>query len=263
MLHSPSTRRERILGFGPEGSGKSSAWTYIAEWIYRTKAHAKVWVIDTDLGWDAMRPEDGHLDPIVEAFPIHEWADYRPAIHKIRGQAGKDDWFVVDLADEPWEAAQKYYFEQAYGQDIDEFFLQAKINDTSVGGDYGSNWTIIKKLYNGVMGGIPSFRGHVYCATTADVVRKTEEGKKKAAWDDDAETVETYGRIGYKPNGNKRLAHMFHTVLYFAKTPSGYRVTTTKERTAPGQANRSYLAGQIVKPDFVTTYLMGVAGWKP
>lgn len=252
MLHPPSSRRERILGYGVAGAGKSSGWRSVAEWLYKTKGDGHVYVIDTDCGWDADRPEDGHLDGIVTPFPIHHWDDYKPAIHKIMENGTAKDWFVVDRGDVVWEAAQEGWSEKTQGKDIDEFFLMHQINDTSPSGDYGSNWVQIKRMYRSVMNPITRFPGHVFVVASAEPVKE-----KQGQFGDDATVVAKYKRIGYKPSGEKKLAHLFHTELYFGEAPSGWVISTAKDR------QREKVSGKKVTPDFVMAYLMGVAGWKP
>lgn len=258
-LHPPGPRRERILAYGQSGAGKSNGWVAIAEWIARTKADAKVYAIDTDLAWDAMRPVDGHLDSVVIATPIYEWDDYKPAIHRVQQSSRPQDWFVIDLVDKVWDESQEGYVNKVFGVDIDEFYLKAKMaNDAAmIGGDYGTNWTHVKKMYQSVVGMIPRFQGHVYCAATATSVKKPDEGAKRTAFHDDVEVVEKYGKFGWKPSGEKKLAHLFHTEVLFSETPSGYKLSVVKDR------QRERITGVNVSPDFVTAYLMKVAGWKP
>lgn len=258
-LHPPTPRRERILAYGQPGAGKSTTWVQIAEWYYKTKVAAKVWVVDTDICWEAMRPEDGHLDQIVEAFPIYEWSDYKPAIQKIRENAKPDDWFSIDRGDTVWDAAQEGWSQAVEGKDIDEFFLMHQQRGTNPGGDFGTNWVQIKRMYNGVIGLVQRFKGHVIVCASASEVRE-----KKGQFGDDAEVYNKYAKIGWKPNGQDKLAHLFHTELFLADTPSGYRMTTAKERKAPsGGHQRQYVKGKPVTPDFVMAYLIQEAGWKP
>lgn len=252
MIHAPGPRRERILVYGQEGSGKSFVWLMIAEWIYKTKSKAKVWLVDTDRSWDAMRPIDGHLDDIVRIFDIHEWSDYGPAIKTIRTNGAPDDWFSIDLVDNVWDDSQQGYTEAVFGQDLGAFYLEQRVKDLPVGGDYGTNWQHIKKMYRDVTGLITRFPGHVICCATAAQVTP-----KKGNFGDDPDVVEKYGRVGWKPNGEKKIGHLFHTVIYMADAPSGYLMTSTKDR------QRERFNGKKVTPDFVVSYLIGVAGWKP
>jgi hypothetical protein len=258
MLHPPTTRRERILAYGAPGAGKSSIWLAIAEWIYKSKSDSRVWVVDTDMAWDAMRPDDGHLDSIVEAFPIYSYDEYRPAINKIKENASSADWFVIDRADVLWEAAQEGWSAAVEGKDIDEFFLMHQAQGTSPGGDYGANWVQIKRMYRAMgVDLITRFRGHVLCVAAAEQARE-----KKGQFGDDADVFAKYSNIGYKPAGEKKLAHLFHTEIYMVESPSGYRMSTLKERRAWSSSGRDVMRGQKVTPDFVMAYLIGIAGWQ-
>ena len=263
LIHAGSSRRERLLAFGISGAGKSTIWLAIAEWIHKTGSNAKVYVIDTDNAWEAMRPEDGHLDEVVVPFGIHKWGDYKPAVKKIReagANAGHmDNWFVLDRADVIWDAAQEGWSQAVEGEDIDEFFLRHQVNQTAAGGDYGSNWVQIKRMYRGAgIDMITSFPGHVLACASSDEVRE-----KKGQFGDDADVVAKYKHIGQKPSGQSKLAHLFHTELYLVESPSGYRMTTAKERKPFTDQGREYMKGKLVTPDFVVAYLVGVAGWKP
>lgn len=257
-LHPPSARRERILAYGIPGAGKSTAWLAIAEWIAKTNAESRLWVVDTDMAWEAMRPDDGHLDSIVEHFPIYEYEDYRPAVHKIRENASKDDWYVLDRGDVLWDSAQEGWSAAVEGKDIDEFFLLHRSQGTSPGGDYGSNWVQIKRMYRAMgIDLITRFRGHVLVCCAAEQVRE-----KKGQFGDDADVFAKYQSVGMKPAGEKKLAHLFHTELFLVESPSGYRMSTMKERKPFAGEGRGAVKGKPVSPDFVMSYLIGVAGWK-
>src|SRR3974390_1833081 len=102
MLHPPGRRRERILLYGASGSGKSTAWLTVAEWIHKTKSDAIVYAIDTDRTWDDMEPYAGHLDKLVTAYPGTTWDQIRDAIRRLSGLGAEDDWLVVDMASRCW-----------------------------------------------------------------------------------------------------------------------------------------------------------------
>lgn len=260
-LHPPNPRRERILGFGVGGAGKSSAWLSIAEWMHKTQAPGHLHVMDTDNAWEAMRPTDGHLDSLITAYPIFEFSDFKPAVKDIRGSGTSDDWYVIDRGDPMWDMAQEGYAQKVYGEDADEFFLRHEINETNPGGDYGKSWVQMRRMYKGAgIDLIQRFPGHVLCLCAANELRLEDQGK----FADDAEAIGKYKGIGMKPAGKKDLGLLFHTELYFVESPSGYRITTTKDRKPFGdETGRQYLKGKPVTPDFVMAYLIGVAGWRP
>jgi len=262
MLHPPSQRRERILLFGPSGAGKSTAWATIAEWIHKTHSTSQMYVMDTDNAWDAMHPFDGHLDPIVTVFDCPEWDDTREAVKKLRSiDPTRDDWLILDMADKPWSQAQEGYFSKAFGVEIDEFFVQVHGDATKLGGDWGVNWVAVNKMYSTVSTLLQSrWPGHVLACAPAKTLWKDTKADLIIAHPE-------FGKIGYIPQGQKDLPHIFHTILYMQQAPSGWKVSTAKERNPAGlslgdDGYRPYLEGEDVK-DFVKTYLMKVGGWRP
>lgn len=257
-LHPPSSRRERILAYGLPGAGKSSIWLCLAEWIHKTNAPSHIWVLDTDSAWEAMRPEDGRIDHAVTPFSLHEYGDYKEAVKKIRENGTVDDWFVVDRGDVLWDASQEAWSVAVEGKDIDEFFLLHQSRGTSPGGDYGANWVQIKRMYRGMgVDLITRFRGHVLVCCAAEEVRE-----KKGQFGDDADVYAKYKSVGLKPSGEKKLAHLFHTEIFMQESPSGYRMTTLKERKMFGGETRPYMKGKSVSPDFIMAYLIAIAEWR-
>jgi hypothetical protein len=129
---------------------------------------------------------------------------------------------------------------------------------TSPGGDFGSNWVQIKRMYRAMgVDLITRFRGHVLCVCAAEPVRE-----KKGQFGDEADVFAKYQTVGMKPSGEKKLAHLFHSELFMVESPSGYRMSTLKERKPFGGDGRKTLRGKPVTPDFVMSYLIGEAGWK-
>jgi hypothetical protein len=228
--------------------------------MHKTGAPGHVYAIDTDNAWEAMRPLDGHLDRIVSPFPIHQWDDFKPAVKTIREKGTSNDWYVLDRGDVVWDAAQEGWSQKVEGEDIDEFFLKHQMSGTNPGGDYGTNWTQIKRMYQGAgINLITRFPGHVLCCVSADLIRENA-----GQFSDDGTVIAKYHHTGMKPSGQAKLAHLFHTELYFVESPSGFKITTAKDRKPfSGEGGREYLKGKPVTPDFVLSYLIGVAGWRP
>lgn len=266
-LHIDSPRRERILLYGQEGSGKSHAWVSVAEWIKKTKSSAKVHVIDTDAAWDALRPEDGRLDDVVVAYPITEWDDY-DVVKKIRENATPDDWYVLDVVTSLWTDAQEGFFQKAFGEELDAFFMAAQIAGESPGGEWGSNWVQIRRMYQRVMGSLQRYPGNVIACAYAGEVKtpgKKRDGSSmpRTPFHDTPEIEEKYGRYGWKPLGGsskENIGHNFHTVVFMAETSKGWRMSVTKDR-----GDRDKVKGElqgVVVTDFVLSYLFK-QGWRP
>lgn len=254
MFRPTSPRRERILVFGPPGSGKSTAWQSIAEWLYKTTSPGLVHVADTDLAWEGQRPDDGHLDDAVVATTVFDYESIRDFIRKTTEEFTPGDWLVVDMIDKVWLYSQQHYFEQVFGKSLEDYWVEAKKMGINPGGEYGANWSVINKLNTAIMLSIQRYPGHVLACSPATEVRqpsRTGEGG------DDKEILHLFGRLGVKPEGQKLLSHHFHTNLYFQEVPRvGYTYTTVKERGT----GREKITGEVVS-DFARSYLIKVGGW--
>lgn len=249
-LRTEANARERILMIGSWGTGKSEAWCSIAKWLDQTKAEGQLYVLDTDNAVDRLIEGQPWADRIIP-FDLFEWDDYIKAITEARSKGKRDDWLVVDMVDKAWEEVQNFYIQEAFGKDAASFFLQWKTDNgkgSPLAGEYGANWQVINKLYSSFIGKVARFPGHVLACAPVDQVNREQEKSK--------EILDTYGRFGVKPRGQKALGHQFHTILLaLSKGKSGYAYTTIKDR------KRTELSNEDVV-DFVTSYLVKVAGWK-
>lgn len=263
-LHPPSSRRERILVFGEAGSGKSSTWVSIADWLERTRSKDKVYALDTDAAWEGMRPEDGSLDArvLVSNLDAQEFDPWRPEARRVRGLVSRDDWVVLDMAMKAWRAPQDAYWKAKQGESFADAFAAAVIADDlgELSGHHGTNWGAINKLYADFMDVVLSMPCHVLCVTGTKQLQTEREGKTVRVKAGDKE----WEGIGKKPSGQGELSHAFHTIIYCQEKKLGetWTYTTVKERGPIGRPKREYLKGEHVQ-DFVTTYLIKVAKWRP
>jgi hypothetical protein len=266
MLHPPTHRTERIGLYGDNGTGKSRTWMTIAEWIYKTKATAQMFVLDSDRAWDDAAPYDNHLDSIVTVFPCPDWDAIRTSIRKLQDvDASRDDWLVVDMMSRAWSFVRQGYFTKAFGKDIDEFFTIPTMEDRqrALSGPYGTNWQAVNALYSPLSQLISSrWPGHILCATTEKKIwTDTPEGTEIAT------AMPKMAKIGFKPEGQGDFAGQMRTLLYLQVSPSGWRYSTVKERNPIGleegdEGFRPYIDGGMMN-DFVRDYLMKIAGWRP
>lgn len=283
MLHPSTERRERICVYGPSDSGKTSCAVAIANWIARTGAPSKVWYIDTDGTAEASIPEE-HIGSVVELFEVDNRDELKMATAAIAPNLSRErnDWLVLDTSDKPWKYAQDSFFELGYGIDPDDFFIDAKkkalarsqetgkgeaIGDY-VAGDHGINWQIINKMYGEMTRVLKTRDAHVLCMAPATEVRRPDRSGKGG---DPAEVVDMFTRVGVKPAGQKDFPLLPHTILLLQKKAGGREaeksriVNTLKERVPLGWPGRERLiaAEMTVESDFVMTYLMGIAKWRP
>jgi hypothetical protein len=150
---------------------------------------------------------------------------------------------------------QDFFIEEQFGKDADDFFLQARKANAAghpLASDYGSNWTVINKLYSRWIGQVIRWAGHVYAATPAQQVAESNSSGRGG---DSREIRETFGRYGVKPTGQKALGFQFHTVLLL-QSPSRdqWTLTSVKDRSRELQQATPMF-------DFVASYMVPVGGW--
>ncbi len=251
MILKPSIKpRERILTFGAAGTGKSHAALTIAR-----KTAGTTFVIDNDLAYERLIATDfTDIEDRVEVFNLDEWDEYIPALREINTKAERDDWLVVDSMTPTWSQVQSAFVEKIHGKEIDDYFLQVRRTkqDAKKGSPLGAlegwmDWPVINSMYFKLYRTMLKFPGHVYCTAEMGMISSD---------DTDKDTRLMFGGWGVKPIGQKRLPHIYNTVLIMKKTRVGeWTMTTTKDR------GREDMDEEEVG-DFAMTYLRGVAGWK-
>lgn len=254
MLRPVSDRLlERILLFGPAGSGKSTAAASIASMAQKTKSDARFHVIDTDLAWDRMLIE-GYPDlSNVEVHVALDWPEYKESLAKIRSVIRPNDWVVVDLVSNAWETVQSYFTEQVFDRDIGDYFLQVrkdlKTGKKSLEAFSGwVDWSVINAMYK-------TWTNDLLFKTRANVICMAKMGKVHVEQDDKATRL-LFGPHGVKPEGQKSLAYQFHTVLLTGEPRTGeYTLTSVKDR------ERVQLDKAPVKR-FALDYLVKIGGWR-
>jgi len=242
--------RERILGFGAQGTGKSRGALSIAK---RCK-NATLYVVDNDMAWDMMLldPDYPDMDNVV-VYDVDTWEEHNAALDEIRAKMGRDDWCVLDMMTATWDSVQSWFTDQVFNKDINEYFMEVRKNkaDAKKGSSLGAfegwmDWPVINKEYATIYKRLLRMPGHVYC--TAELNQISE--------DDQKDVRGVFGPYGVKPKGQKRMGHIFKTVLLFTKRKAGdYHLTTVKDR-----AREEVVDVEI--GDFAMDYLKGVGGWK-
>lgn len=252
---------ERILSYGPWGSGKTFDWLMIAKFYQQTKTPGHFYAIDNEgssvmrvmltefPGLDAATNENGN----VTVVSPEDWQTLRTATNNFKLKATADDWFIVDPLGASWGWVQGYFAAKVYGKDLDEYFLQARINARETKKKGGSpfegftDWPTINEAYQAWFNGIIRMRSHVYFTAMSDKINN----------ETDTQMVRLkFSGIGEKPKGQKGVPFVVHTVLYKSCSRAGeYRITTAgKDR------GREMMEGTVVK-SFPLDYLKKVAGW--
>ncbi len=280
-LHHPHDLTERILLYGPLGTGKTSSYLKIAQWLQQTKSPNQVYVIDTDFALKRMLSKNEKYRNLTNLhyYECTKWdivddnnkekngRDKRrnkdgatgyvvPTTEKILSVIQPNDWFVVDFSDATWSMVQAWFTNKVYGKDIDDHFLlmRMEIQKTLKDGQKPKqsaafsgrgDWPIINKIYF-------AWRDRILLQHDFNVVLTAKETDIED--DDKTKTKKLFRRFGVKPSGQKDMAHMMHTVLYTDKD-DGHIITTVKDR------ENVYLDQEPIS-DFVLGYLVKVAGWK-
>lgn len=250
---------ERILVYGGPGSGKSYQALKIAQFIAPTRMH----VIDSEGAYPRLlRTEFPGLKNVVLHL-VSSWPEWRAALETVLAEAQQDEWVVVDRADMAWEAVQEQYTVEVFGEQMGDWFLQARkefqqlLMATKEGGKAPKNlvvlegdrdWQVINRMWKQTWLRLvsPKFPAHLYIACSANPLEKRD---KQDVWD-------TWGWLGQRPAGQKHIPHQVHTVLYMQKVGNDeWCVTTFKDR-----GRRRMEQERLVS--LPAQYLVRLAGWR-
>ena len=259
-LHVPSgTPRERILAYGGSGAGKSKALLDIAQAYEDADLEGVFRILDTDYAIERML-YDGYPNLVASGrvevtVPYEGWVDYVKFGDMVRKNATNDDWTAVDLMDVSWEEAQNHYSNEVYGEDKGDYFVKRRKDMKNPEKENlfegFTDWNVIKPLYDSFSKKVFYMnKGHTFVTAGAAAVARSGGN-----FGDSKETISTFGHVGLKPTGNKRLMHHVHTAVFFVQEKGGWKITTAKDR------EREMLKGEDLD-NFAYDYLGEVAGWK-
>ena len=248
--------RERILLYGGAKVGKTSAYLSIA----RKCPNSTIHVLDSDLAMERM--VEGHSDLAnVRVHDVDTWTDYvesaKTAVaamptYTIDTPNGpktvSDDWLVVDFLSGAWDAVQTWYIDKKFGKAPEDYFTAHAIaakKGNPLDGD--KDWSVINKNHKAFMNILLRSPGHVLGTATA-----------KALGDrDDVQLQTMFQVVGQRPEGQKGLAHAFHTIILLSKNRAGeHQMTTVGDR-------ERRLVSNAPLSDFAMNYLVPIAGWRP
>lgn len=265
---------ERILDFGPAGSGKTTNLLNIAKYSHLTRSPAKFHIIDSDFAMDRMLTgypdipfgiwNDPNFpitqDSVLCIYPVFLWREYEAALAYIQRIATPFDWVTVDFISNAWAAVQDHYVEEIFHQDVGQYFLKARKEMAKDAKSFNPlegwiDWQVINPMYKGWVNKL-LFRGryNVYCTAKSD---NLSSDKKPT---EDAQTRSLFLKYGVKPVGQKDLPFQFHTVLLSGRVdqvgqPTRRTISAVKDR------ERAEVDGLTVN-NFAIDYLVNIAGWK-
>lgn len=253
--------RERIMAMGGANMGKSFNFYSIARAAAITESDAKFYVIDTDQSFGRMVGDD-YFKPLwlpdmsgfvnLEFTEASDWGELMKAVYAYQSKMRDQDWLMIDMISPTWNWVQEAYAQRIFGKDLEEFYIQQRAamgaKDKKLSTFEGwKDYTIINEMYGKLQNNILRTPGNIYC--TAEVKALSGDGLDK-------DLKMMFGPHGVLPVGQKRMPHLFSTILWMTSTIPGQRkIITIKDRS------RVELTGMVVD-DFCSDYLVDVAGWR-
>lgn len=163
-------------------------------------------------------------------------------------KAKEHDWIVIDMADVLWSAVQVWYKGRTTGAEdiaLNDLERQWSGLDKAI---TGFDWVDLRKhYYEAVKPLLFSSKAHVMFITPAEALYKDLEKNDTKKRD--------YGKIGFKPGGEKNLEYQVDTVLFLDKRARGRFYTTVGDRA------REWLTDKEMT-DHVKDFLIPVCKWQ-
>lgn len=256
-LVEPDKRREKILLIGAGKHGKTSCWTSIAWWAFKSGDPRKFYVIDTDQAvldvlnepkYNGMLAEDGgniHLHEVLD------WHEYVEAGEKIRASVVKGDWIVIDFISHAWPSVQDDYVRSRAGKSRNKALADAGKKGLSGWDMYKEdfNWQAINPEYfEWIQGLLLRTRAHIFMCAEQEEIRADGKASEAAK-----EHIKDFGN--WKAVGQKKLPYQCRSYLRLQRLARGRVLHTLGDRA------REELNGASMEPDFFSAYLKSVAGW--
>ena len=274
LLRTGQPIRERILGFGPAGIGKTHIYLTIAKWFQELGSDAMFYCISSDTAYEPMlsNPLFSELEN-VDYVDVVDFQQYVDAAKRYNKVSRPQDWMSVDLHSSSWSAAQNEYAQmlaRSKGGSLDsvgDIWLE-----TGESKDYpikGWEWGPINARYSYFAQNLLlPYPGHLFLISEQrDLLDPTEKMKEKE--DEVAKKRrEMFKHLGVVPAGQKGDPFRYHTILHIdgkAGVDRGQVMSTAKERFGNremwGQRLKNGVVRDVPLDDFFLDYLVKTAGW--
>lgn len=274
----PSGRpaRERILVYGDTSSGKTSCALSLAAFAQKRGSDARFYALSSgDLAYEQMLDAPRYADLTnVEYEDCFEYEDWylnskrflEAARKRSKTGVGSNDWLIVDLYSSLWGIVQQAYIDKIAGTDNSmDFWEKAakRAESSSSGWELYSdiNWQLCNKWYGDIQRVLGRWPGHVIAVAEAKPVDKDKGGKVNEA---DQGYAEWFGKLGFKPGGQKSMAYEFRDILLCKRMGSGkHTLTTAKAREREAEPLKGAEWDVDSPLGFFGAFLRPVCGWKP
>lgn len=263
--YAPAGWTESILAVGPPGSGKSRIWAAMRSWYELTGTEGHFHILETEVGM-AMRTSMGYrsgepgknFDQNATIWPVNDYDSLLDASKKILDLSLAD---TVDTPFGPWTphtlVVDSIGFAHTWSRD--KWFMGNKQVTWQEFMASGRGVQEVKHHQWGEMTGhyrdwlvpyVLQYPGNRIA--TAHMAEIRTEG----SWAEKNKNIlSLWGPYGVKPVGDNDLAYGFQAVLLCTRERSGWAYTTVDDN------EREFLDRTPVV-DFVSSYLMPVAGWQ-
>lgn len=268
MLHNPmpTIQGRRIFTYGDAGTKKTASGLDIALWGQRSGSDMKLYVIDTDFAIDNI---------MVEAKPYTGLANVICTVcrtfDEVEATTGRylallrpHDWLMVDIMSETWGYVQTRHIEEIYSKTKAEHMEDRRkiAQDNVKGGQMPvsvptmsplGDWPTVNARYfewrDRILKGN---KFNVYCTAHQ---KELERQDRFSPVKETEHTLTYYGRIGYKPDGQKGIDGLMDTVIYMRYDGDNWYMTSIKDRFREKMRD-------VPLNDFVLSYLVPYGGFK-
>lgn len=251
-LKSPHPFPERLLLFGPAGSGKTNCALNVARYV---AADVNVVESDYSAAWArGVALEYPDVATRVNVQAATDWPSFIEALTRaVKAGDPAKDWIVCDSASPcTYQWVQDWTMEQAYGDDLARMLMELRREAADTRSYMRAKselmqWEIVKKEYAKMWRAIQSWQGHMIL---------TAEAKEISTFNrDDSQLKRQFQGIGQYPAGQDTIRYAMSTTLFLDNPAHGrWTMTTVKDRNRPVQDG-------VGVEEFALDYLVGVAGW--
>ena len=225
---------ETVLIYGKPKSGKTYCYMSMIDEELKKNPKTRFYLLCTDNGASkTFKSYFGDNKKILESidyYPINCPTDCKTVIQKIRKEAKRTDFIIVDLISAVWDMAQDYFIAQAtqaFGGNISDYVASAAKDPKKFGLLDSSKWLVIKRLDSAVTQDLLNnpFCNIIACAgeksTDLEVI-KIEAAIRKGKNIEMPEMLTLYEQIGAKPAGRKEMPYFFNTIIYIGGIQEKY-----------------------------------------
>jgi len=225
---------EKILLYASTKIGKTHAIASLIEAKLKENPNTKFYAIVTDAGfwktvlryWRLRKLKIDVLKTHVVYKPVLDLSEIFSVLTEIRSQANPDDWIIIDVLSDFWDRAQDKFIDKCCeitGGDMVEWIVQASQDDNKFGLLDGFQWGYCKRLdstisYYGIMNSpcnVIASASEKQVGGMAEAIAGEEKVKKAIPMYD------SYKRVGFRPDGQKRLPTKFDDIVFLNKTDDG------------------------------------------